>query len=123
MAIFSIQDLVKDPPFTKLDLLSCRNLLIYLDAELHKRLVPHSIMPYGRMDPGNSETIAGYVDLFAQRSRRWRIFKRRDSRSMRLEQACLFPLARHATRQSRELLGCNAPLAATHFSQSRKSRC
>ena len=83
MAIFSIQDLVKDPPFTKLDLLSCRNLLIYLDAELQKRLVPlfhYALRPDGILFLGNSETIAGYVDLFAQRSRRWRIFKRRDSK-------------------------------------------
>lgn len=81
MAIFSIQDLVKDPPFTKLDLLSCRNLLIYLDAALQKRLVPlfhYALRPDGILFLGPSESIDGYVDLFAERNRRWKIFKRRD---------------------------------------------
>jgi len=40
MAVFAIQNVVKDPPFTKLDLLSCRNLLIYLEPELQNRLIP-----------------------------------------------------------------------------------
>ena len=69
MAIFSLQDLVKDPPFTKLDLLSCRNLLIYLDAELQKRLVPlfhYALRPDGILFLGPSESIDGYVDLFAR---------------------------------------------------------
>ena len=59
MAIFSIQDLVKDPPFTKLDLLSCRNVLIYLDAELQKRLVPlfhYALRPDGILFLGTSES-------------------------------------------------------------------
>ena len=83
MAIFSLQDLVKDPPFTKLDLLSCRNLLIYLDAALQKRLVPlfhYALRPDGILFLGPSESIDGYVDLFAERNRRWKIFKRRDSK-------------------------------------------
>ena len=81
MAIFSIQDLVKDPPFTKLDLLSCRNVLIYLDGALQKRLVPlfhYALRPDGILFLGPSESIDGYVDLFAERNRRWKIFKRRD---------------------------------------------
>ena len=82
MAIFSIQDLIKDPPFTKLDLLSCRNVLIYLDAELQKKLLPlfhYALRPDGILFLGASESIDGYVDLFAERNRRWKIFKRRDS--------------------------------------------
>ena len=83
MAIFSLQDLVKDPPFTKLDLLSCRNLLIYLDAALQKRLVPlfyYALRPDGILFLGPSESIDGYVDLFAERNRRWKIFKRKHSK-------------------------------------------
>jgi two-component system CheB/CheR fusion protein len=82
LAIFSIQDLVKDPPFTKLDLLSCRNVLIYLDAELQKRLLRlfhYALRPDdGVLFLGASEGIGRYVDLFAERNRRWKIFKRRD---------------------------------------------
>ena len=81
MAIFSIHDLVKDPPFTKLDLLSCRNVLIYLDAELQKRLLRlfhYALRPDGVLFLGASEGIGRYVHLFAERNRRWKIFKRRD---------------------------------------------
>ena len=81
MAIFSIQDLVKDPPFTRLDLLSCRNVLIYLDSELQKRLMRlfhYGLRPDGILFLGASESIDGYVDLFAERNRRWKIFKRRE---------------------------------------------
>ena len=83
MAIFSIQDLIKDPPFTKLDLLSCRNVLIYLDSELQKRLLRlfhYALRADGILFLGASETIGAYVDLFAERNKRWKIFKRRDSK-------------------------------------------
>ena len=40
MAVFAFQNVIKDSPFTKLDLLSCRNLLIYLEPELQKKLIP-----------------------------------------------------------------------------------
>jgi two-component system CheB/CheR fusion protein len=82
MAIFSIHDLVKDPPFTKLDLLSCRNVLIYLDSELQKRLLRlfhYALRPGGILFLGTSENIGGYVDLFAERTKRWKIFKRTES--------------------------------------------
>jgi two-component system CheB/CheR fusion protein len=82
MAIFSIQDLVKDPPFTRLDLLSCRNVLIYMDSELQKRvlrLFHYALRPDGILFLGASETIGGYGDLFDERNRRWKIFKRRNS--------------------------------------------
>lgn len=82
MAIFSIQDLVKDPPFTRLDLLSCRNVFIYLDHELQKRLLRlfhYALRPDGILFLGASESIGGYVDLFTERNRRWKIFKRKDS--------------------------------------------
>lgn len=82
MAIFSIHDLVKDPPFTKLDLLSCRNVLIYLDSELQKkllRLFHYAIRPGGLLFLGASENIGGYTDLFAERTKRWKIFKRKES--------------------------------------------
>jgi two-component system, chemotaxis family, CheB/CheR fusion protein len=85
MAIFSIQDLIKDPPFTKLDLLSCRNVFIYLDSELQKRLLRlfhYALRRDGILFLGASETIGGYVDLFAERNKRWKIFKRRDSKQV-----------------------------------------
>ena len=63
MVIFAPQNIIMDPPFTKLDLLSCRNLLIYLTPELQKKLLPlfhYSLNPGGILFLGNSETIGGF---------------------------------------------------------------
>ena len=45
MIVFSVHNITKDPPFSKIDLLSCRNLLIYMDAELQKKASPYAITP------------------------------------------------------------------------------
>ncbi len=78
MIIFAVQDLAKDPPFTKLDLLSCRNLLIYLEPELQNRLLPlfhYSLTPGGILFLGSSETIGKFADLFEVRDRKWKIYR------------------------------------------------
>ena len=82
MIIFAQQDLLTDPPFTKLDLLSCRNLLIYLDADVQKQLLPlfHYVLnPGGLLFLGSSETIGGFSELFSTVDTRWRVFQRKDS--------------------------------------------
>ena len=68
MVIFAPQNIIMDPPFTKLDILSCRNLLIYLTQELQKKLLPlfhYSLNPGGFLLLGSAETIGDYTDLFA----------------------------------------------------------
>jgi two-component system CheB/CheR fusion protein len=78
MVVFALQDVVKDPPFTKLDLLSCRNLLIYLETELQNRLLPlfhYSLKPEGILFLGTSETIGKFVDLFDLLDKRWKFFQ------------------------------------------------
>ena len=68
MLIFSEQDVIKDPPFSKLDLISCRNLLIYMGGELQKKIIPlfhYALNPGGMLFLGNSETVGEFVDLFA----------------------------------------------------------
>jgi two-component system CheB/CheR fusion protein len=82
MLIFAPQSIIKDPPFTKIDLISCRNLLIYLNAELQKNIIPllhYSLAPNGILFLGSSETIGEFVDLFSMIDKKWKIFKRRDS--------------------------------------------
>jgi len=82
MLVFAPQSVIKDPPFTKLDLISCRNLLIYLNAELQKKIIPifhYSLLPNGILFLGSSETIGGFVDLFSLLDKKWKIYKRRDS--------------------------------------------
>ena len=78
MVIFADQDLAKDPPFTKLDLLSCRNLLIYLEPDLQNRLLPvfhYSLKPEGILFLGTSETIGKFPDLFEVVDKRWKVFR------------------------------------------------
>jgi two-component system CheB/CheR fusion protein len=82
LLIFSEQDVLKDPPFSKLGLVSCRNLLIYLNADLHKRLFPlfhYALSPGGILFLGNSETISDPPWLFDALDRKARLYVRKDS--------------------------------------------
>jgi len=82
MVIFAPQNIIMDPPFTKLDLLSCRNLLIYLTAEVQKKLMPlfhYSLTPGGLLLLGSAETVGSSTDLFASVSANARIFKRTET--------------------------------------------
>jgi len=80
MVVFAPHDLTVDPPFTRLDLLSCRNLLIYLTAPLQRRLMPlfhYSLRPDGVLLLGSSETIGRFDDLFETTDARLRLYRRR----------------------------------------------
>jgi len=82
MVVFATQNLFMDPPFTKLDILCCRNLLIYFNAELQKRLIPlfhYSLTPGGILFLGPSETIGGFNDLFSPLDITARIFQRKST--------------------------------------------
>ena len=81
MVIFAPQNLVMDPPFTKLDLLLCRNLLIYLEGGLQKRLMPlfhYSLNSGGFLVLGNSESVGQATDLFSPLPGKSRIFRKVD---------------------------------------------
>jgi two-component system, chemotaxis family, CheB/CheR fusion protein len=78
--VFAEQNLITDPPFSRIDLISCRNLLIYLGPELQKRVVPlfhYALNPNGYLFLGASEGVGDYNDLFAPVDRKWKIFLRR----------------------------------------------
>ncbi|MDM7912867.1 MAG: PAS domain-containing protein, partial [Methanotrichaceae archaeon] len=80
--IFAPQNVLTDPPFTKLDLLSCRNLLIYLNNETQKKLLPlfhYTLNSGGFLFLGSSETIGTFTDLFAPVDNKWKIFQRREA--------------------------------------------
>ncbi|PYK97966.1 MAG: hypothetical protein DME19_14335 [Verrucomicrobia bacterium] len=82
MVIFASQNLIKDPPFTKLDLLCCRNLLIYLDPELQKKLFPlfhYTLKPGGLLFLGSSESAGGFQDYFAVLDKKWKICQRKET--------------------------------------------
>jgi two-component system CheB/CheR fusion protein len=113
MVVFAPQDIITDPPFTKLDLLCCRNLLIYLTPELQKKLLPlfhYSLNPSGFLFLGPSETVSGHSDLFAPVDNKWKIFARRESLSA-LTTLPEFPVHRVSAEQAR-LRRTGAVLAA-----------
>lgn len=79
MIIFAPQNIIMDPPFTKLDFLSCRNLLIYMTPELQKKLHPlfhYSLNPGGFLFLGNAESIGGFNNLFAPLSGKSKLYRR-----------------------------------------------
>lgn len=82
MLVFAPQDIIKDPPFTRLDLISCRNLLIYLENDLQKKLLPlfhYSLKPGGVLFLGSSESAGEFADLFGIVDKKWRVFVRKGS--------------------------------------------
>ena len=82
MCVFSTQSLVKDPPFSKLDLISCRNVMIYLDEELQERLMRtfhYALRPGGTLFLGTAESVTLSSRLFAALDKKHRILQRRDA--------------------------------------------
>ncbi len=82
MVVFAVQNLIMDPPFTKLDILSCRNLLIYLAPELQKKLIPmfhYSLNPGGLLFLGSATSLGAASRLFAPLASKERIFRRNES--------------------------------------------
>ncbi len=77
MVVFAIQNVIKDPPFTRMDLISCRNLLIYLDAELQNQVIPafhYALRPEGVLFLSPSEGIGNFTDLFGPLDKKWKIY-------------------------------------------------
>jgi two-component system, chemotaxis family, CheB/CheR fusion protein len=77
--VFGAQNLVSDPPFSRLDLISCRNLLIYLEPEIQKKIIgmfQYALRPGGYMFLGSAETIGERGDSFKPISKKWRIYRR-----------------------------------------------
>ncbi|HUK40667.1 MAG TPA: chemotaxis protein CheB, partial [Candidatus Acidoferrales bacterium] len=82
MAVFAVQDIIRQPPFTKLDLLCCRNLLIYLDPVLQKKLLPlfhYALKPGAILFLGTSESVSNFTDLFSVLDKKFKLFKRKES--------------------------------------------
>ncbi|MBO2012677.1 CheR family methyltransferase [Hymenobacter negativus] len=95
VVVFAVHDLNKDAPFTKLDLLVCRNLLIYLSAELQKNLIPvfhYAINPGGLLFLGPSENLTGFQDLFQPLDVKWKLSRRTDTPSS-LSRLANFPFS------------------------------
>lgn len=86
MVVFALQSVIKDPPFTRLDLLSCRNVLIYLEPELQDRLMPifhYALKAGGVLCLSPSESIGSHLDLFEPIARKFNIYRAKPSLASR----------------------------------------
>lgn len=80
MVVFAQHNLIKDAPFTRLDLLCCRNVMIYLTTELQKKILPifhYSLNPHGILFLGPAETTGTFTDLFNTLDAKWKLFERK----------------------------------------------
>ena len=94
MVVFAKQDVIKDPPFSKLDLITCRNLLIYLDAEAQKMILPmfhYALNRNGHLLLGNSETVGEFSDLFAAVDKKWKLYRQEGAASNRPQRGIYLP--------------------------------
>ena len=81
MVLFAEQDVILDPPFTRLDILCCRNLMIYFDATLQQKLLPlfhYSLRGGGVLMLGSSETVGRFNRLFTAIDSKLRLYRRPD---------------------------------------------
>jgi two-component system CheB/CheR fusion protein len=109
--LFSTHNLITDPPFSRLDLMSCRNLLIYLETDLQKKLVPlchYALRSGGYLFLGPSESVTSWPELFRTVDRRHRIFQSKD---VILRPPMSFPLAERTRHPHARLVSEEAPAA------------
>src|SRR2546422_9383694 len=79
MVIFARQNVLSDPPFSRMDLVSCRNLLIYLEQDLQRKVLPtlhYALKPGGFLFLGESESIGSFADLFEPVDKKHKIFSK-----------------------------------------------
>lgn len=102
--VFAEQNLVGDPPFSNLDLICCRNLLIYLKPEVQQKLIAlfhFALREGGMLFLGNAETIGPHADLFDIVSKKWRIYRRLGATRHDIVD---FPVTGHAARREVEVI-------------------
>lgn len=115
MVIFAQQDVTKDPPFSKIDLISCRNLLIYLQPVLQRKVLTvfqFALNSGGFLFLGNSETVGDMEDAFRLVSHRWKVYQYRGGVRPPLSASLLLPTisSGQAKGTAANLLKVEAPL-------------
>ncbi|EGJ49185.1 PAS domain S-box protein [Desulfocurvibacter africanus] len=98
--VFAVQDLLRDPPIMRIDLIVCRNMLIYLDSPAQKvaaQIFFQSLHPGGFLLLGPSETLGGCGELFQVEDKKWKLFKRRPSATLPKGALLTMPVRRIAS--------------------------
>ncbi|HEY4030139.1 MAG TPA: CheR family methyltransferase [Caulobacteraceae bacterium] len=86
MCVFSPHSVIRDPPFSRLDLVSCRNLLIYFGPEMQNQVIPtfhYALRPGGYLFLGTSENVSQFSDIFAAVDKKSRVFRSREDGASR----------------------------------------
>ncbi|MGK7870930.1 chemotaxis protein CheB [Falsiroseomonas sp. E2-1-a20] len=131
LCVFSSHSVIRDAPFSRIDLVSCRNLLIYMGGQLQEQVIPlfhYALRPKGYLFLGVSETTTRHDDLFKPEDKAHRIFQRRDSlvpglpiriqppvQGGRQSWPSMAPLSRPSTGGAAELHQMAHAFAAEHF--------
>ncbi|HKP96932.1 MAG TPA: chemotaxis protein CheB [Fibrobacteria bacterium] len=96
MCVFARHDITQDHPFSRIDLISCRNLLIYLDLPLQKKVIPifhYALKPDGHLMLGTSETVGSFTDLFTLADKKDKIYRKKAAfQRFHLPMGVSFPL-------------------------------
>src|SRR5688572_14627787 len=116
LCTFSVHSLVRDPPFSMMSLVSCRNLLIYMNPELQTRVIPvfhYALAPEGILLLGAAESVAQHSELFLTLDKNARIFQRRGGRSPEITLSWQRPMpeSSHSPTMARLSRGSQLPLA------------
>lgn len=103
MVVFAVQNVIKDPPFTRLDLLCCRNLMIYLGPALQNRVIPtfhYALKPDGVLFLSPSESIGGHCALFSPLQRKWKFYRANKAHAAKTlpMDSCLSWLPQHISK-------------------------
>ncbi|MEC5292842.1 chemotaxis protein CheB [Aurantimonas sp. C2-6-R+9] len=121
MVVFAPQNLLRDPPFSRLDLMSCRNFLIYLEPDAQQRIIAlchFALRQGGHLFLGNAETIGRHEDLFETVSKKWRIYRRLGStRHDLIEYPPPRDQSEPRTRESPSLLGPEPSASAAEMAR------
>ncbi len=119
--VFATQSMIKDPPFTKLDFLSCRNVLIYFSAELQKKLFPifhYSLNENGILFLGSSETTGQFNEYFEILNKKWKFYKRKSNEKQSITK---FALSSPVTTSGRMLKTTPASPASSNSNSNSNS--
>lgn len=84
LCVFLPHSVIRDPPFSRIDLISCRNLLIYFGPDIQNQVIPtfhYALRPGGYLFLGTSESVSQFADVFTPLDKKQRIFRSRDTRS------------------------------------------
>ena len=113
--IFAQHNLIKDPPFSKLDMVSCRNLLIYLNTEAQRKVFAifhYALNPMGVLFLGNSESLGEYANMFDTVDRKYKIFKFKDVKHEKM------PDIGHLFQEPIQLKATNTPVQKREWQNS-----